>query len=202
MNKECLKWIMPSMKTRSVESSSFRCEKAEEQADIAADMIQRGVLPTREDITKYVNEFFSNIGMENVTPKEEKTKYIYRDIWKKYKPKDMAEKDDQKGMVEKDDIVWIKFTKNGVVGVIGTSCDVFLGFPNCYGKYSTSDKIVYHVWNKKGKDDSWSWDTKNVLIFPLCNIPDGLNRSDTESGIGNYLISKGVPILDFYSHNY
>lgn len=38
-----------------------------------------------------------------------------------------------------------------------------------------------------------------VLIFPLVNIPDGLDRSDIESGIGNYLISKNVPILDFYS---
>ena len=49
------------------------------------------------------------------------------------------------------------------------------------------------------------WDDSEVLIFPL-NIPSKiqgvLNRSDIESGIGNYLISKGVPILDFYSHNY
>lgn len=33
-------------------------------------------------------------------------------------------------------------------------------------------------------------------------ITDGLNRSDIESGIGNYLISQGIPILDYYSHNY
>lgn len=34
------------------------------------------------------------------------------------------------------------------------------------------------------------------------NPPEGLQRGDIERGVGNYLISKNVPILDFYSHNY
>ena len=178
------------MTTRSVKSSPFRFDKAEEQAEISSDMIKRCILPTKEDIIKYVNEFFSNIGMENVDPKTQKTGRIYYEIWKDNK---------SNGMVEKDDIVWIKFTENGVIGVIGTSCDIFLGFPK-NENYSTSDRIVDYVKNKKGK--GYSWDTENVLIFPLCKIPEGLNRSDIESGIGNYLIFKGVPILDFYSHNY
>lgn len=47
-----------------------------------------------------------------------------------------------------------------------------------------------------------SWDESYVFIFPLYNIPEELNRSDIESGIGNYLIANNIPIIDFYSHNY
>ncbi|WP_369813894.1 hypothetical protein, partial [Halolactibacillus sp. JCM 19043] len=61
-------------------------------------------------------------------------------------------------------------------------------------KYNTSGIIVHHL----GK----CWDESFVLLFPLKNIPGNLSRSDVERGIGNYLIDKGVPILDFYFHNY
>lgn len=192
MSTEYLKWIMPSMKNRSVKNSEFRFEKAMEQAAIAKKMKDENKLPTLDDITDYVKDFLKRIGMkDDVKPKTKKTNRIYSDIWSENK---------QKGMVEKNDIVWIKVTKNGVIGVIGTSCDIFLDFPNDKEKYSTSDKIVEYV--SKEECEGFSWDTERVLIFPLCNIPEGLNRSDIESGIGNYLIHKNVPILDYYSHNY
>lgn len=48
-----------------------------------------------------------------------------------------------------------------------------------------------------------SWDTSFVFIFPLTDdIIGKLSTGDIERGIGNYLIAKGVPIIDFYSHNY
>lgn len=41
-----------------------------------------------------------------------------------------------------------------------------------------------------------------MLIFPLSSIPQKYPINKIERGIGNYLISKKVPIIDFYSHNY
>lgn len=46
------------------------------------------------------------------------------------------------------------------------------------------------------------WDESFVLVFPLANIPCGYNRYDIERAIGNMLIAEGVPVIDFYSHNY
>lgn len=54
--------------------------------------------------------------------------------------------------------------------------------------------IIYHL--KK------QWDESFVLIFPLQNISGNPKRGDIERGIGNYLIKKEVPILDFFSHRY
>jgi hypothetical protein len=61
-------------------------------------------------------------------------------------------------------------------------------------KYNTAG-ILVHQLNK-------SWNDTFVLIFPLANIPDKYKRGDIERAVGNYLIDKKVPIIDFYSHNY
>lgn len=47
-----------------------------------------------------------------------------------------------------------------------------------------------------------SWDTSFLLVFPLSNIPEGYKRGDIEMAVGNYLSTKGVPIIDYYSHMY
>lgn len=73
-----------------------------------------------------------------------------------------------------------------------------------YDPYSKTEKRVW-VHNKSGiivHHVNKSWEEAFVLVFPLKNIKNDLTRSDIERGIGNYLIVKGVPILDFYSHNY
>ncbi len=179
-NKEYLKWIMPSMKNRTVSTDNlngkfnFRIEKAKEQY----------LLPVvgREDIIKYVKDFLSSMGMEiSVDPvikpkKREKRRIDYSKINKE----------------NKENIVWIKFTSNNYISVIGTGCDI--SFTD-YAKNNTTAGLINQYLGLE-------WDDSEVLIFPLNNIQDGLNRSDIESGIGNYLISQGVPILDFYSHNY
>lgn len=92
-------------------------------------------------------------------------------------------------LANKNDIVWIKLNENGCISVIGTSRDI------CFDDTSTNS----------GKINSFvkqEWDKERVLIFPLVNIPEGLNRSDVESIIGNYLIDNDIPILDYYSHTY
>ena len=137
----------------------------------------------KEKIVNYVNEFLSTImGMEPIAhPYYEPRKTKARRIdYAKINPEN------------KENIVWIKFTEDGFISGIGTGCDIY--FTDETKKRTTAGRI-----NKKL---NLNWDETVVLIFPLINIPDGLNRSDVESGIGNYLISKGVPILDFYSHNY
>ena len=85
-----------------------------------------------------------------------------------------------------------KDTKENYISVIGTGCDITF---SQWAKENTTAGRINQYLNKE-------WDDSFVLIFPLKQIPDKLNRSDIESGIGNYLIHKGVPILDFYSHNY
>ena len=177
-DNEYLKWIMLSIKNRSAFNSDFRVTKAKEQSEMEP--------VSKEKIVKHVNEFLQLIDIEAVSnpvvnlKNTEKRRIDYANIAQKNQLKDRA------------DIVWIKFTTDGYISVIGTSCDI--SFSNkTKGKTSSG-----HIIEKLGKE----WDDSLVLIFPLKNIPHNLNRSDIESGIGNYLISKKVPILDFYSHNY
>ena len=70
--------------------------------------------------------------------------------------------------------------------VVATSADINLN------ENYTSGKIIGSL-NKK--------QDKEIIIFPLQNIPKDLNRQRIESRLGNYLISKEVPILDYFSHN-
>ncbi|WP_017209979.1 hypothetical protein [Clostridium beijerinckii] len=179
-NKEYLKWIMPSIKNRTVSNDNlngklnFRIEKAKEQYQLP--------VVKREDIIKYVKDFLSSMDMEisfdpAIKPKKrEKRRIDYSKINKE----------------SKEDIVWIKFTTENYISVIGTGCDIYF---SDYAKNNTTAGLI-------NQSLGLEWDDREVLIFPLKNIKDGLYRSDIESGIGNYLISKGVPILDFYSHNY
>ena len=95
--------------------------------------------------------------------------------------------------------MWKKFSKidseNNIFSFIGTSCDIFFTEK---AKKTTSAGIINNKLNLE-------WNEEIVLIITLDSYPEGLeylNRSDIESGIGNYLISKNVPILDYYSHNY
>jgi len=58
-------------------------------------------------------------------------------------------------------------------------------------KYNTSGIIIRSL--------DQVWDESFVLVFPLKNIGKGKDRKKIECGIGNNLIDKGVPILDYYS---
>lgn len=179
-DKEYLKWIMPSIRNRSVSiedingNFNFRIEKAKEQ----------NILPkvSREQIIEHVNDFLISIGMEKVSEprikpmKREKRRIEYGKI----------------NNENREDIVWIKFSNNNRISVIGTGCDISF---SDYAKNNTTAGLI-------NQSLGLEWDESEILIFPLYNIKYELNRSDIESGIGNYLISKGVPILDFYSHNY
>lgn len=92
------------------------------------------------------------------------------------------------------DIVWIKFTTKGHVGVVAKSFDINFDVKTSDGQPISSTVLVEEVGE--------AWDKSFVMIFPMTSEILG-NRSvgDLELGIGNYLIDKKVPIIDFYSHN-
>ncbi|MFV0381175.1 MAG: hypothetical protein ACK5KR_02925 [Breznakia sp.] len=86
------------------------------------------------------------------------------------------------------DIVWLKFTNTGHLGVVAKSFDIN------YNNENSSGTLLKQV--------KQEWDTSFVCIFPLTSdILGNLKSGDIEVAIGNYLISKGVPIIDYYSHN-
>jgi predicted lipase len=83
----------------------------------------------------------------------------------------------------------LKFTTDGYLGVVAGSFDINFSYEK------TAGRLV----NSVGK----VWDETFVLIFPLTkDILNGRKKTDIETAVGNYLIDKGVPIIDFYSHNY
>ncbi len=178
----------PRSTKSSVHYSEVRLKKSEEQSKLE-------VVGT-EKIIDYVNEFLRELKIEEVNNAkvsfEGKININYKKIKKDY------------SLENEKDIIWMKFTKDGFLGVVASSNDVNFNIPKSKDdynikekgswKYATSGIIIHNL----GK----SWDESFVLVFPLKNIPEGLKRGDVETGIGNYLIEKGVPILDFYSHNY
>lgn len=192
VKRNALKWIFPSIENRMVNNADFcfRIEKAKEQYDLPA--------VSQKQIVKYVNEFLMSLNMIVVdnpeySPRKVKDRTTgirrinYSKIWDDNKPT----------QAEKEDIVRIKFVrekgeKDRYISVVGVGCDI--SFTNNTQNTTSSGKIINEL--------ELEWDDEEMLIFPLKNIPAGLKRSDIESGIGNYLADKGVPILDFYSHNY
>lgn len=93
------------------------------------------------------------------------------------------------GLSDMKNIVWIKFTSNGRVGVVAQSFDINFDYD------TTSGELV--------REYDGGWDTSFVLVFPL--TPDILgqhSKEEVETAIGNFLIYKKVPIIDYYSHNY
>lgn len=185
----------PWGKTSSVRSSDIRFLKAQEQATKPSVAV--------EVIAQHVNDFLQKIGMKpienpiysmnNIQMDGNTPKIDYKNIQKQF------------NLNSQSDIVWMKFTQDGYLGVVATSNDINFDYPassDDYDKKTISGKwlhftsgILIHKLNKK-------WDTSFVLLFPLANIPKPYTRSDIEKAIGNYLIEQNIPVIDFYSHNY
>ena len=170
---EYLKWIMPSIKNRSIENSEFRFKKAKEQAEMSP------VNP--KEVIELVNNFLNKIELKtmddlNFNPfiqlEDKKRPISYSKIFKETEIK------------YKNDIVWIKFTKGNFISVIGTGCDI--SFSKWAFENTTAGKISQYLIDStpdNQKKCEYEWNNKFVLIFPLKDIPDYLSRSDIESGI-------------------
>lgn len=102
------------------------------------------------------------------------------------------------------DIVWIKFANDGHVGVVASSNDInFQIPPPDKDKFDEMDDRGKWKYNSSGiliRYLGLDWDKSFVLIFPIIGRPKGDTRHKVEKKIGDHLIEKGVPILDFYSH--
>lgn len=177
-------------------SSTFRVDKAVQQA--AKPCI--GV----EMIIAYTAELLSSIDI----------KIKGSPIFKNPEAIDYGKIKIDYNLRDERDILWMKFTDDGYLGVVATSNDINFDIPESQAEYNlkktvfdpyshtnravwahTTSGIIIHRLGKR-------WDPSFVLLFPLPDIPKNLNRHKIEQAAGNYLIDKGVPILDFYSHNY
>lgn len=91
------------------------------------------------------------------------------------------------------DIVWLKFSRvpnsdERYLGVVALGNDINFSYDSSAGKLLT----------EVGQE----WDESFVCIFPLTKkILKYKKRREIETGVGNYLVDKGVPIIDYYSHN-
>ncbi len=95
------------------------------------------------------------------------------------------------------DLLWFKFTDKGHLAVVASSCDI-----NWNDNLSCGTLV---------KEIGEKFDSSFVFVFPL--TPQMLRSKaetnilfrkysvpDLELAVGNYLIHKGVPIIDYYSH--
>lgn len=171
-----VKYIFPKYADKKViNDQSFRVVVAKQQAK----------LPTVDEkkIIEHCNNYLMSIGASPeakvVDLKKNPIKRgFYSDILKNSK------------LADKRDIVWMKFTDDGYIGVVASSNDINFSM-------DTSSGRIIGFLSKK-------WDISKVIILPI-HYEDGnhprLSRQRVESGVGNYLISSGVPILDYFSHN-
>ena len=179
--------------------STTRFEKAEAQLESTL------LKPSKEEVVKMVWKCFSALGIieENVQPEEHDIYPIYR-IADGELDEEGNLKIDYKVFPVKDkrDIVWIKFSEDGYVGVVASSNDINFQIPsdesefdikiNNRWRYNSSGIII----KKLGK----KWDTDFVLVFPKFTIPNSMTRHGIEKAVGNYLIDHQVIVLDYYSH--
>lgn len=95
------------------------------------------------------------------------------------------------------DLLWFKFTNKGHLAVVASSCDIN------WDNNLSCGFLINEV--KQKFDDSF------VFVFPLTrdmirskadlnNIGRKYTTSKLELAVGNYLIDKGVPIIDYFSH--
>lgn len=89
-----------------------------------------------------------------------------------------------------NDIVWIKFTIDGFVGVVADSFDINFAYDN------TSGELLHKLTPEK------EWNSSFVIIIPVTKeMKVKWTRKQIETAIGEYLIGNEVPIIDYYSHN-
>ena len=184
---------MPSIKHRRVlEENDLRVKMAKKQLNRFQEQKANNENKSKKEIAELVNKFLSqiDIGINPEFNKEVKARSKKEASKGRISYFDIKQKTD---ISRKGDIVWIKFNKCGCISVVGVGCDIY--FTPKAKATTSAGKINTYL--------KQEWDEKSVLVFPLIGLEKSVfDRSDIESGIGNYLIANDVPILDYYSHNY
>lgn len=172
----------------SVKYSNFRVEEAKRQLGKQVVDLER--------IKKYANEFLNGLGFDTIdNPKfemgwlKDDDKRAVDEFYKKIQ--------DNFDLTYDSDIVFMRFTLDGYIGVVGNNKDA-----HNFADDTTSSIII----SKLAK----SWNKDFVYIFPLkklWTIKDwdlgDCRCHRVEKGIGNYLSEKyNVPILDYFSHRF
>ena len=86
-------------------------------------------------------------------------------------------------------VIWLKFTKNGYLGVVASSKRGDINFK--YG--NTSGKLVKSV----GEE----WDM-TAYVFQIKSLDEKITLKEVEFLVGEYLVNEGIFIIDRYSHLY
>ncbi|MCC4045589.1 hypothetical protein [Enterococcus gallinarum] len=166
-----------------------RFKKAKEQLDIA-----KSKDVSIDKIINHTNNFLEEVGIKNL--RSLKLDIDKNKIRNKNRTVDIEYSKIQEvyELNNEAHIIWMKFAKEKsdnsgkrYLGVVAASNDIN------FSAYYASGIIIESL--------NLEWDETFVLVFPLPGITDGM-RKDIECGVGNYLISKDIPILDFYSHRF
>ncbi len=171
--------------------STTRFRRAEEQAKI----LPVDVDEITEVIYKEFSEFIAKPIKYKITESQIETNGVVTIDYKCLK--------DKYRLADEIDIVWMKFTKDNYLGVVADSNDINFDIPNDRNmydekrenglwKYNSSGILIHYL----GKE----WDSSFVLICPIIKFPEEKNRHFIEKSIGDFLIEKNIPILDYYSH--
>jgi hypothetical protein len=170
--------------------STTRFRKAEEQAKISPVDVDEIIKVIYEEFSEFIAKPIKHKITESQIETNGVVKIDYESLKEKYR------------LADERDIVWMKFTKDNYLGVVADSNDINFDIPN-HGdmydetengrwKYNTSGILIHYL----GKE----WDSSFVLICPIIKFPEGKNRHFIEKSIGDFLIEKSIPILDYYSH--
>lgn len=170
-----------------------RYKKAEEQFAMKTK--------TQQEIFNYTKECLENLGLDTTRIVE------VGDVKKRppYNKSFYQELKTEFSLDDERDIIWMKFAANtGHLGVVATSNDINFMVPDDMCDYDKKTEAGKWVFNFSGiliKYLGESWNEDYVFVFPLANMSKlSYTRHMIEKEVGDYLINKGVPILDFYSH--
>ncbi|WEV45816.1 hypothetical protein OZX60_03540 [Streptococcaceae bacterium ESL0687] len=183
-----------------------RLNKAREEA-------KRAPFPV-EEVVRIGNEFLGKMGVKTFKkniyeiPSHDSEKYL-AELYDQLK--------DTCDLADRRDILWIKFARDGYVGVVAKSNDINFKIPK--------DRTVWDETNNgkpKTSSNSWKWNTSGIIIeslgkqwnesfvvifpIPLAKTLSAkmrkLEMGKLEHGLGGALILADCPILDYYSHTY
>lgn len=180
--------------------------KDRERFNLAKEQKDKPIISVR-NIIKLVNDLLKSVGIKEI--EEEQAKMNPAEVnYDKLK--------ETYNLADEGDIIWLKFTKSGHVGVVASSNDIGFDIPRDESEYNTQIKVYNEF--KRCYEDKWKyttsgilvhavneeWDENFVLVFPLESNgePCQYSRHEIEIAIGNYLAKNNVPIIDYYSHNY
>lgn len=158
--------------------------------DKAIEEFKKEVNYTKEDVLNIIDECLRKKGIdgEAILVNIKQQPINYEEIKNKYNTK------------AKEHIIFIQFVKTGHIAVVGAGMDIgFLRNEN------------YGTWRVIRELPRIEWDDEEVIIVPvkgldtksvgIKNVDNILHcRNGVEQCIGEYLIEKNIPILNYYQH--